>query len=69
MSDAESKDLCISCRNQFDCMGQGVFGTEECTEWDPVNSATAQPAIPAETADVPSRGGPRKSPVQGGCKP
>jgi hypothetical protein len=41
MPDAESKDLCISCRNQFDCMGQGVFGTEECTGWDPA-AAEAQ---------------------------
>jgi len=68
MSDAESKDLCISCRNQFDCMGQGVFGTEECTEWVPVHSATAQPAMPAETAARLTRGGPRMSPVRGGRK-
>jgi hypothetical protein len=65
MSDAVSKDLCISCRNQFDCMGQGVFGTEECTEWDPVPPAAAQPGMPGETAVMLPREGPRKSAARG----
>ena len=29
------KDLCQSCQRVFECMGQGVFGTEECSEWEP----------------------------------
>jgi hypothetical protein len=65
MSDAESKDLCISCRHQFDCMGQGVFGTEECTEWDPVALTAAQPGMPAETAVVLPCEGTRKSAAEG----
>jgi len=38
MTDIDPKDLCRSCRNAFDCMGQGVFGTEICSEWKPAPS-------------------------------
>jgi hypothetical protein len=28
-------DLCMSCKKAFDCMGQGIFGTSICDEWNP----------------------------------
>jgi hypothetical protein len=35
MMDDRSVDLCMSFKKAFACMGQGIFGTTICNEWNP----------------------------------
>jgi hypothetical protein len=59
--DAIRNDLCNTCLKVFDCMGQGVFGTEECSEWVANDSTSTQDAAnrgeqkPAEASIQPAK--------------
>ena len=62
--DTDSKDLCGSCRKAFECMGQGVFGTEFCTEWQPRPSKVAKSTHPPKPR--PTTSGSSAAPPEGG---
>jgi len=51
--DVYSIDLCISCKKVFACMGQGIFGTTVCNEWNPEFPLQAIPNEDVEN-DSPS---------------
>ena len=38
MSETESKNLCDTCQNAVECLGQGIFSTEFCSRWQPSRS-------------------------------
>jgi hypothetical protein len=50
--DDHSADLCMSCKKALVCMGQGIFGTTICNEWNPEFTQPAKPNEDVEN-DIP----------------